>query len=41
MGRRGFARDGARGMRFETEDGKVTRFYAGTAEPIEYVEGCL
>ena len=35
------SRDGVQGMRFETEDGKVTRFYAGTAESMEYVEGCL
>jgi hypothetical protein len=33
--------DGRRGIRFETQAGVVTRFYAGTAEAIQYVEGCL
>ncbi|QNP40173.1 hypothetical protein [Lysobacter solisilvae (ex Woo and Kim 2020)] len=29
------------GMRFETDHGVVTTYYAGTAEAIQYVEGCL
>jgi hypothetical protein len=28
------------GLRFEVEDGKVTQFYAGNAQEIQYVEGC-
>jgi hypothetical protein len=28
------------GVRFETNDGKITMFYAGTFEAIQYVEGC-
>lgn len=32
--------DGRFGVRFETYKGKVTGFYAGTAEAIQYVEGC-
>ena len=28
------------GTRFETDKGKVTTFYAGTYEAIQYVEGC-
>ncbi len=28
------------GIRFETEDGTVTRYYAGTAEAISFIEGC-
>jgi hypothetical protein len=32
--------DGHRGVRFVTENGKVTMFYAGTYEAIQYVEGC-
>ena len=35
------SQDGRLGMRFETIEGKVTAFRAGTAEAIEYVEGCL
>lgn len=31
---------GKYGLRFETEKGKITEFYAGTAEAIQYVEGC-
>ncbi len=34
------SRDGSRGMRFETIGGKVMRFYAGTAEAIQLIEGC-
>ena len=33
--------DGKSGIRFETEKGKITSFYAGTYEAIQYVEGCL
>jgi hypothetical protein len=33
--------DGRHGIRFETEDGKITSFYAGQYEAILYVEGCL
>jgi len=29
------------GIRFETDNGKVTSYYAGLARAIEYVEGCL
>jgi len=29
------------GIRFETEDGKITSYYAGRFESIQYVEGCL
>ena len=29
------------GIRFETENGKITMFYVGTFEAIQYVEGCL
>jgi len=28
------------GVRFETDQGKITMFYAGTYEAIQYVEGC-
>lgn len=28
------------GVRFETTDGKITMYYAGTFEAIQYVEGC-
>jgi len=28
------------GVRFETDKGKITEFYAGTYEAIQYVEGC-
>jgi hypothetical protein len=31
---------GGYGIRFETENGKVTMFYAGRFEAIQYVEGC-
>ena len=31
---------GKYGLRFETEHGKITEFYAGTASAIKYVEGC-
>jgi len=32
--------DGHFGIRFETEKGKITTFYAGAHEAIQYVEGC-
>lgn len=32
--------DGKFGIRFETWDGKITRFYAGSSEAIALVEGC-
>jgi len=28
------------GIRFETYEGRIDRYYAGTADAIEYVEGC-
>ena len=28
------------GVRFETDEGKVTTFYAGTSEAVHYIEGC-
>jgi hypothetical protein len=28
------------GVRFETDEGKVSTFYAGTFEAIQYMEGC-
>jgi hypothetical protein len=32
--------DGKFGIRFETENGKVTMFYGGRYDAIQYVEGC-
>jgi hypothetical protein len=32
--------DGHYGVRFETDGGKITGYYAGTYEAIQYVEGC-
>jgi hypothetical protein len=32
--------DGKYGIRFETEKGKITSFYAGRFSAIQYVEGC-
>jgi len=32
--------DGRYGVRFETDKGKITEFYVGTYEAIQYVEGC-
>ena len=32
--------DGRYGVRFETDGQLVTGFYAGTAEAIQYIEGC-
>ena len=34
------SQDKRRGIRFETDLGKVTRYYVGTTEAIQYVEGC-
>lgn len=33
-------RSGKLGLRFETDEGKVTTFYSGTLRAIEFVEGC-
>ena len=35
------SKDKRYGIRFEVIDGKVARYYAGRADVIEYVEGCL
>jgi len=35
------SKDGRYGIRFETEKGKIQRFYAGRFEAVQYVEGCL
>jgi hypothetical protein len=32
--------DGRYGVRFETDKGKITMFYAGRYDAIQYVEGC-
>ncbi len=32
--------DGHYGIRFETDQGKITMFYAGRYKAIQYVEGC-
>ena len=32
--------DGRYGIRFETESGKITMFYAGRFDAIQYIEGC-
>jgi hypothetical protein len=34
------SKDKQYGIRFEVGDGKVTRYYAGRADAIRYVEGC-
>lgn len=36
-----FSADKRYGIRFETDGDKVTSYYAGTAEAVQYVEGCL
>lgn len=36
-----YSNDGRYGIRFEIEDDQVSRYYVGTAEAIQYVEGCL
>ena len=33
-------RNGNHAIRFETDEGKISTFYAGTFEAIQYVEGC-
>jgi hypothetical protein len=33
-------RNGDYGIRFETDQGKVSTFYAGTFKAIQYIEGC-
>jgi hypothetical protein len=33
--------DGHYGIRFETDEAKITGFYAGQFKTIQYVEGCL
>lgn len=35
-----FSPDGKHGVRFETDGQIVTRYYVGTAQAIQYVEGC-
>ena len=35
-----FSPDRKFGIRFETEDGKITRYYAGTIQAISFIEGC-
>ena len=35
-----FSTDRKYGIRYESEDGAVTRYYAGTAEAISFIEGC-
>ena len=35
------SKNGKNGIRFETDKGRVTTFYAGTFDAIQYVEGCL
>jgi hypothetical protein len=32
---------GRSGLRFETDKGRITNFYAGRFEAIQYIEGCL
>jgi len=32
--------DGRHGIRFETDNGKITMFYAGRYDAIQYIEGC-
>jgi hypothetical protein len=32
--------DGRYGIRFETDHGKITMFYAGRYDAIQYIEGC-
>ncbi|MBN8481365.1 MAG: hypothetical protein J0L88_07240 [Xanthomonadales bacterium] len=35
------SQDGRYGLRFETLEGKIIGFYAGTVEAIQFIEGCL
>jgi hypothetical protein len=32
--------DGRYGIRFETDNGKITTFYAGRFDAVQYIEGC-
>ena len=32
--------DGGYGIRFETDEGKIVRYYSGRADAISYIEGC-
>lgn len=34
------SRNGRYGIRLETDEGKITMFYAGRFETIQYIEGC-
>ncbi|MHA6205806.1 hypothetical protein ACXU4B_15375 [Dyella soli] len=36
-----YSPDKRHGIRFETYHGRATTFYAGTADAIQYIEGCL
>ena len=35
-----FSSDKKYGIRYESEDGAITRYYAGTAQAISFIEGC-
>ena len=35
-----YSKDKRYGVRFETDGVKVTRYYVGTAEAVQYIEGC-
>lgn len=35
-----YAKDHRLGLRFEIDQGRVVRFYTGTSEAIQYIEGC-
>lgn len=35
-----YSKDKRYGIRFETDGIKVTRYYVGTAESVQYIEGC-
>ncbi len=35
-----FSPDRKYGIRFETEDGTIIRYYAGTIQAISFIEGC-
>jgi hypothetical protein len=37
---RQYSNDKKLGIRFETKDGKITRYYAGTERALALVEGC-
>ncbi|GAB3346879.1 hypothetical protein [Marilutibacter aestuarii] len=36
-----YSQDNRFGIRFETDNNRVEIYYAGTAEAVQYVEGCL